>query len=86
MRTARWRTSGANLFVVLLITGPSSHELGPPAIPGRVTSSNLMDVRRLLMRGLQGCAGLLDCAHRLAFNAASIARWSYPQRVLHADF
>ena len=37
MRTARWRTSGANLFVVLLITGPSSQELGPPAIPGRFT-------------------------------------------------
>ncbi len=34
-RTARSRTSGENLFVVLLIVDPSSQELGPPAIPGQ---------------------------------------------------
>lgn len=37
IRTARARTSGENLFAVLLITGPSSQELGPPTIPGRFT-------------------------------------------------
>lgn len=36
MRTARSRTSGANLFVVSLIRAPSSQELGPPAIPERL--------------------------------------------------
>src|SRR5690606_29552944 len=35
IRTARSRTSGAYLFVVLLIVAPSSQELGPPANPGR---------------------------------------------------
>ena len=35
IRTARARTSGANLFVVLLMIAPSSQELGPPAISGR---------------------------------------------------
>ena len=45
MRTARWRTSGANLLVVLIITGPSSQELGPPTIPGRfkVAEAALLD-------------------------------------------
>ena len=32
---ARARTSGENLFVVLLVIAPSSQELGPPAKPGR---------------------------------------------------
>ena len=36
MRTARWRTSGANLFVVLLISAPLTQKLEPPANPGRV--------------------------------------------------
>jgi hypothetical protein len=35
MRTARSRTSGANVLAVLLIVDPSSQELGSPAIPGR---------------------------------------------------
>ncbi|WP_407674611.1 surface-adhesin E family protein [Novosphingobium terrae] len=35
MRTARARTSGANLFVVLLISAPLSQKLEPPANPAR---------------------------------------------------
>ena len=35
IRTARARTSGENLFVVLLVMAPLSQELEPPAIPGR---------------------------------------------------
>src|SRR6185503_10400537 len=35
IRTARVRTSGENLFVVLLVMAPPSQELEPPAIPGR---------------------------------------------------
>ncbi|PZU79107.1 MAG: hypothetical protein DI530_09420, partial [Sphingomonas sp.] len=35
IRTARVRTSGENLFVVLLVIDPSSQELGPPTNPGR---------------------------------------------------
>jgi len=35
LRTARMGTSGANVFVVLLIVGPSSYESGPPTIPVR---------------------------------------------------
>src|SRR6476620_4880239 len=35
IRTARARTSGENLFVVLLVMAPSSQELEPPANPGR---------------------------------------------------
>ena len=35
IRTARSRTSGENLFVVLLVMAPSSQELEPPANPGR---------------------------------------------------
>jgi hypothetical protein len=34
IRTARWRTFDENLFVVLLIVGPSSQELGPSTIRG----------------------------------------------------
>ena len=34
-RNARVRTSGENLFVVLLVMAPSSQELEPPANPGR---------------------------------------------------
>jgi hypothetical protein len=34
-RTARERTPGENLFVVLVVIAPSSQELGPPANPGR---------------------------------------------------
>jgi len=34
---ARSRTSGANLFVVLLIQAPPSQELKPPANPERFT-------------------------------------------------
>src|SRR6476661_7008569 len=37
IRTARVRTSGENLFVVLLVMAPPSQELEPPAIPGRFT-------------------------------------------------
>jgi hypothetical protein len=35
IRTARARTSGENLLVVLLVMAPSSQELEPPANPGR---------------------------------------------------
>ncbi len=35
IRTARARTSGENLFVVLLVIAPSSQELGPPTNPAR---------------------------------------------------
>lgn len=35
IRTARARTSGENLFVVLPVVGPTSPELGSPANPGR---------------------------------------------------
>src|SRR5436305_12370535 len=38
IRTARARTSGENLFVVLLVMAPSSQELEPPANPGRFRS------------------------------------------------
>jgi hypothetical protein len=37
-RTARWRTSGENLFVVLPVMAPPSQELEPPANPGRFIS------------------------------------------------
>ncbi|RSU34134.1 hypothetical protein BRX38_21845, partial [Sphingomonas koreensis] len=37
IRTARARTSGENLFVVLLVIAPSSQELGPPTNPARFT-------------------------------------------------
>ncbi|WP_205411719.1 hypothetical protein, partial [Sphingomonas carotinifaciens] len=37
IRTARARTSGENLFVVLLIQAPPSQELEPPTNPGRFT-------------------------------------------------
>ena len=37
VRTARPRTSGENLFVVLLVMAPSSQELEPPINPARVT-------------------------------------------------
>jgi hypothetical protein len=40
IRTARSRTSGANLFVVLLIVAPSTQELEPPANPGRFTTTS----------------------------------------------
>lgn len=33
-----WRTSGENLFVVLLMMAPPSQELEPPANPGRFTT------------------------------------------------
>ena len=35
IRTARARTSGENLFVVLVVIDPTSHELGSPAKPVR---------------------------------------------------
>ncbi|WP_211363333.1 hypothetical protein, partial [Sphingobium limneticum] len=35
IRTARSRTSGENLLVVLLITDAPSHKLEPPGNPGR---------------------------------------------------
>jgi hypothetical protein len=38
-RTACSRTSGENLFAVLLVIAPSSQELRPPAKPGRFTLS-----------------------------------------------
>ncbi|MDC7684522.1 hypothetical protein PQU92_14655, partial [Asticcacaulis sp. BYS171W] len=38
IRTARSRTSGENLFVVLFIVAPSSQKLEPPAKPGRFTT------------------------------------------------
>ncbi|WP_288936323.1 hypothetical protein, partial [uncultured Sphingomonas sp.] len=38
IRTARARTSGENLFVVLLVIAPSSQELEPPTNPARFTS------------------------------------------------
>src|SRR5690606_40721231 len=45
IRTARSRTSGENLFVVLLIEDPSSQELGPPAIPGRFIPASSPNTR-----------------------------------------
>jgi predicted lipid-binding transport protein (Tim44 family) len=39
-RTARSRTSGENLFVVLPLMAPPSQELEPPANPGRFTMMN----------------------------------------------
>jgi len=41
MRVARSRTSGENLFVVLLIIAPSTQELEPPAIPGRFKTDEM---------------------------------------------
>src|SRR5664279_3368576 len=41
IRTARVRTSGENLFVVLLVMAPPSQELEPPAIPGRFKTIHL---------------------------------------------
>ena len=38
IRTARARTSGENLFVVLLVSAPPSQELEPPTNPGRISS------------------------------------------------
>ncbi|MEG3147847.1 hypothetical protein U1839_24625, partial [Sphingomonas sp. RT2P30] len=38
IRTARSRTSGANLFVVLLVMAPPSQELEPPTNPARFNS------------------------------------------------
>lgn len=38
IRTARARTSGENLFVVLLVIDPTSHELGSPENPVRFTT------------------------------------------------
>ncbi|MBV2150163.1 hypothetical protein KRZ98_18165, partial [Sphingobium sp. AS12] len=38
IRTARSRTSGENLLVVLLITDAPSHKLEPPGNPGRFRS------------------------------------------------
>ncbi len=46
IRTARSRTSGANLFVVLLVMAPPSQELEPPTSSGRFN------------RGTSICAGL----------------------------
>lgn len=37
-RTARARTSGENLFVVVPVIDPTSHELGSPAKPPRFSS------------------------------------------------
>src|SRR6478736_5553951 len=50
IRTARARTSGENLFVVLLVMAPSSQELEPPANPGRFTYNmeDVLDAERLL--------------------------------------
>ncbi|RSU29986.1 hypothetical protein, partial [Sphingomonas koreensis] len=39
IRTARARTSGENLFVVLLVIAPSSQELGPPTNPARFNTA-----------------------------------------------
>ncbi|WP_247387070.1 MULTISPECIES: hypothetical protein, partial [unclassified Bradyrhizobium] len=38
----RARTSGENLFVVLLVMAPSSQELEPPANPGRFSHAKNM--------------------------------------------
>ena len=40
---ARWRTSGANLFVVLLISAPLTQKLEPPADPARFTPRGGLD-------------------------------------------
>src|SRR6202789_3947232 len=45
IRTARARTSGENLFVVLLVMAPPSLELEPPANQGRFTSHSKMKFR-----------------------------------------
>jgi hypothetical protein len=55
IRTARSRTSGKNLFVVLLVIAPPSQELEPPTNPGRFTILSALDaVRRLHARVMQG--------------------------------
>src|SRR5580658_10548901 len=43
IRTARSRTSGENLFVVLLVMAPSSQELEPPANPGRFNPAGIRE-------------------------------------------
>ena len=48
MLTARWRISGAKLFVVLTITGPFSQGLGPSDNPEAVQSC---PERQLLKKG-----------------------------------
>ncbi|WP_426000840.1 hypothetical protein, partial [Caulobacter sp. DWR1-3-2b1] len=54
IRTARSRTSGENLFVVLLVMASSSQELRPPANPARFNRTvNAQDVeaaRQYLLR------------------------------------
>lgn len=48
IRTARSRTSGAYLFVVLLVIAPHSHELEPPANPARFKLPKPSAYHRLL--------------------------------------
>jgi TPR repeat protein len=45
---ARWRTSGENLFVVLLISAPLSQKLEPPANPARFSSGVSKDMDKAL--------------------------------------
>ncbi|WP_343794952.1 hypothetical protein, partial [Sphingomonas trueperi] len=49
IRTARVRTSGENLFVVLLVIGPSSQELGPPTNPARFTRAPMLTPKVLII-------------------------------------
>jgi hypothetical protein len=46
IRTARSRTSGENLFVVLLVIAPPSQELEPPTNPGRFRAMIAADLSR----------------------------------------
>ncbi|TQN58158.1 hypothetical protein FLX27_26695, partial [Agrobacterium tumefaciens] len=48
--TARARTSGENLFVVLLVIAPTSHELGSPAKPVRFIPSLPCNLTKPLSR------------------------------------
>ncbi|WP_212743781.1 Swt1 family HEPN domain-containing protein, partial [Caulobacter sp. 3R27C2-B] len=52
IRTARSRTSGENLFVVLLlIVAPISQELGPPANPARFNMRDLIESTMIDAKG-----------------------------------
>ena len=58
-RTARWRTSGENLLLVLLVMALPTQELGPPANPGRfkaiagATSKGLEIALNVALRTMQ---------------------------------
>ena len=50
IHTARLRSSGENLFLVLPVMTPSSQELGPPANQGRFTAPIRDDGARMRVK------------------------------------